>query len=79
MVVTIKQQIKLVLWHSLCKWIWCIGSSVAVTQFHIQYFLSSQIIQYIITSKNPMTTSALCAATINDEHMKPTFTRKHRG
>ena len=41
--VTIKQQIKLVLRHSLCKWIQRIGSSVAAVQFHLQYFPSSQI------------------------------------
>ena len=28
--VTIKQQIKLVLQHSLCKYIYCIGSSVTI-------------------------------------------------
>ena len=42
--VTIKQQIKLVLRHSLCK-NECIGPSVAVAQFHLQYFLSNQITQ----------------------------------
>ena len=36
-VVTIKQQIKLVFRHSLCKWIYCISSSGAASQFYLQY------------------------------------------
>ena len=38
---TIKQQIKLVLRHSLGK-IYRIDSSVTIAQFHLQYFLFSQ-------------------------------------
>ena len=38
---TVKQQIKLVLRHSLGK-IYRIDSSVTIAQFHLQYFLFSQ-------------------------------------
>ena len=41
--VTVEQWIKLVLRHSLCKLMLIYWSSVADTQFHLYYFLSSQV------------------------------------
>ena len=59
--VTVKQQIKLVSRHSLCENEY-IGSSVAVAQFPLQYFLSNQITQlYIITSFNKEFKNCKCS------------------
>ena len=43
LVVTIKQRIKLVLQYSLCKNEFNVLAQVLPLQFHLQYFLSSQI------------------------------------
>ena len=43
LVVTIRQRIKLVLQHSLCKKEFDVLVQVLPLQFHLQYFLSSQI------------------------------------
>ena len=58
-------------------------SSVAVAQFHLQYFLSRQrthkILLHLLT-RSPRTTGiAFCVVAINYEHTKPRFTRKPSG
>ena len=65
--VIIKQQIKLVLRHSLCKNEFNVMLQVLPLQFHIQYFLSSQItdnnILLHLLTRSPRTTNVcfLCS------------------
>ena len=75
--VKIKQRVELVLQHSLCKWTWCIGSSVAIAQSHLKYFLSSQrthnnILLHLLARISRTCVCFLCS---NDKHMKPRFTK----
>ena len=81
LVVTIKHlnknQSYNILYVNKCE---CTSSIVPIAQFHLQYFLYSQITQqYIITSFNKESKFASCVVTVNDEHMKPRVTKKAQG
>ena len=62
--VTIKQQIKLILWGSLCKTEYNVLVEVLPLQFHLQYFLSSQ------TTHNNMLLHLLTRSQRTASHMQ---------